>query len=131
MVCNNLFAPPPRTAKNLHLFLTWKNLELCPLLSLPVPEYRIISSDLSLPNLYSGDAYFPDFTPHGLLPTLGPIGSVKDIRGRKAAKDQCAMGVLKFLTEWMKIQDETNAMDKKHSGDEKGGTADEKKEGGD
>lgn len=130
MVCNNLiylcylFIPPPSC--NLIACLTWDKIELCPLLSLALPEYRLLPSDLSLPNLYSGGAYFPTSTPPGLLPTLGPIGSVKDINGKKAAKDQCAKGVLEFLTDWMKIQDESIAMDKENPGDKTFVAGDEK-----
>ena len=125
MVCNTLnylyLSICPSAQLKPCLFLTWGKIELCPLLSLPLPEYRLLSSDLSVPNLYSGGAYFPTSTPPGLLPTLGPIGSVKNINGKKAAKDQCAKGVLNFLTEWMKIQDESKVMDKEDSGDKKAG----------
>lgn len=126
----SFICPPIPPAKPHYLFLNLGlKLELCPLLSLPYPEYRILPSDLPLPNLYSGEAYFPiSTTPPGLLPTLGPIGSVKDVNGRKAAKRQCAKGVLGFLTEWMKSQDESFkvVMDKENSEDVKVGEGNEK-----
>ncbi len=41
---------------------------------------------------------------------------MKDINGKKAAKEECAKGVLEFLTEWMKkTQDESKVMDKENS----------------
>lgn len=104
-------------------------IELCPLLSLPLPEYRLLSSDSSPPNLFSGAAYFPASTPLGLLPTLGPIGSVTDVCGRKAAKDRCAKMLVEFLTERMKIQDVWKIMGKEASGDKKVGTDGEKEKG--
>lgn len=41
---------------------------------------------------------------------------MKDVSGRKAAKDQCAKLLLEFLTGWMKSQDESKTMGKEASG---------------
>lgn len=41
---------------------------------------------------------------------------MKDVSGRKAAKDQCAKLLLEFLTEWMESQDESKKMGKEASG---------------
>lgn len=56
---------------------------------------------------------------------------MKDVFGRKAAKDQCAKLLLEFLKEWMKSQDESKIMGKEASGgDGKVGTGGENRDGG-
>ena len=65
------------------------DVELCPLLGLHHPQYRLQPSGSSL---YSGSAYFPD---EPLLP--GPIGEVENIFGKKNAKEESARGVWKVL----------------------------------
>ena len=63
--------------------------ELCPLLGLNNPQYRLEASGSSL---YSGSAYFAD------EPLLrGPIGKVENIFGKKNAKEESARGVWKVL----------------------------------
>lgn len=65
------------------------DVELCPLLGINNPQYRLQASGLSL---YSGSAYFPD------EPLLrGPIGEVENIFGKKNAKEESARGVWKEL----------------------------------
>lgn len=57
---------------------------------------------------------------------------MKDINGKKAAKEECAKGVLEFLTEWMKkTQDESKVMDKENSEDVKEVGEGDEKVGGD
>lgn len=56
---------------------------------------------------------------------------MKDVFGRKAAKDQCAKLLLEFLMKWMKSQDESKIMGKEASGgDGKVGTGGENRDGG-
>ena len=67
--------------------------ELCPLLGLPPPLYRFGSSaDAPVGNILSGAAYFPD---NPLL--SGPVGMVRNIFGKKKAKDECAREVYRVL----------------------------------
>lgn len=57
---------------------------------------------------------------------------MKDINGKKAAKEECAKGVLEFLTEWMKkTQDESKVMVKENSEDVKEVGEGDEKVGGD
>lgn len=67
--------------------------ELCPLLGLPLPLYRIgPSADAPMGNILSGAAYFPD---NPLL--SGPVGMVRNVFGKKKAKDGCAREVYRVL----------------------------------
>ncbi|KAI9730753.1 MAG: hypothetical protein M1834_005722 [Cirrosporium novae-zelandiae] len=68
--------------------------QLCPLLGLPPPEYRIKPDNPIVPSLHSGAAYF---THEFQFP--GPYGEVRHISGKKAAKEACAKGVLRWLCE--------------------------------
>lgn len=65
------------------------DVELCPLLGIPNPQYRLQPSGSSL---YSGSAHFID------EPLLrGPIGEVEKVFGKKNAKEESARGVWKVL----------------------------------
>lgn len=68
---------------------TQKVHELCPLLGLPQPLYRL-ASDADGPmvnNILSGAAYFPNSP----LPLLsGPVGTIRNVFGKKNAKEECA-----------------------------------------
>lgn len=67
--------------------------ELCPLLGLPLPFYRFgPSPDAPVGNILSGAAYFPD---NPLL--SGPVGMVRNVFGKKKAKDECAREVYRVL----------------------------------
>lgn len=56
---------------------------------------------------------------------------MKDVFGRKAAKNQCAKLLLKFLMEWMESQDKSKIMGEEASGgDGKVGTGGENRDGG-
>lgn len=66
-------------------------LELCPVLGLAQCEYRF-QPDPRAPGFLSGAAYFPQDPLVG-----GPIGEVRNVFGKKAAKEECAKGVLEFL----------------------------------
>lgn len=67
--------------------------EICPLLGLRQPQYRIAPNvDAPVVNILSGAAYFPD-TP--LLP--GPVGTIRNIYGKKNAREECARKVYKVL----------------------------------
>ena len=67
--------------------------ELCPLLGLRPPQYRIApNADAPVVNILSGAAYFPD---NPLLP--GPVGTIRNIYGKKNAKEECAREVYRVL----------------------------------
>ncbi|KAL8713370.1 MAG: hypothetical protein Q9220_002569 [cf. Caloplaca sp. 1 TL-2023] len=67
--------------------------ELLPLLALPPPTYRFAPASASAPNMLSGAAYFADDDP--LL--QGAIGEVRNVFGKKNAKEECARGVWEVL----------------------------------
>ena len=67
--------------------------ELYPQLGLCPPTYRIEPKDpVSAPALFSGAAYF-----EGNAVIEGPVGEVRQVFGRKKAKEECAKGVWIFL----------------------------------
>ena len=70
--------------------------QLALLLGLTSPEYRLTAA----PNtaLYSGALYFKDGT--GVL--VGALGQVSGVYGKKAAKEECARGVVELLKEEVK-----------------------------
>lgn len=70
--------------------------QLALLLGLTSPEYRLIAA----PNtaMYSGAMYFKDGT--GVL--VGALGEVRGVYGKKAAKEECARGVVEVLREEVK-----------------------------
>lgn len=71
------------------LFFSILDVELCPLLGLNSPQYRLQVTGSSL---YSGSAYFPN------EPLLqGAIGEVENVFGKKNAKEESARGVWKEL----------------------------------
>lgn len=75
--------------------------ELCPLLGLPLPLYRFSPNpDAPVGNILSGAAYFPD---NPLL--SGPVGMVRNVFGKKKARDECAREVYMAL---MQIAREKN-----------------------
>ncbi|KAI9771174.1 MAG: hypothetical protein M1840_002525 [Geoglossum simile] len=71
---------------------------LCPKFGLSPPEYRL-SSDPRSESMYSGAAYFND----PILPSE-PIGDVRNVYGKKKAKEEISKAVLAFLKEWAKKQ---------------------------
>ncbi|KAH0543007.1 hypothetical protein FGG08_002615 [Glutinoglossum americanum] len=70
--------------------------ELCPLIGLSPPEYRI-TPDPRADSMYSGAAYFND----PILPS-GPIGEIRNVFGKKIAKEEISKSVLAYLKEWAK-----------------------------
>jgi len=70
--------------------------QLALLLGLTSPEYRLIAA----PNtaLYSGALYFKDGT--GVL--VGALGQISGVYGKKAAKEECARGVVEVLRDEVK-----------------------------
>lgn len=72
--------------------LTIPTTDLYPILGLPPPTYHLVASSPSTPNLLSGAAYFSGSP---LFP--GPIGQVRNVFGKKGAKEECARGVWKVL----------------------------------
>ena len=72
---------------------TQKVNEICPLLGLRPPQYRIApNADAPVVNILSGAAYFPD---NPLL--SGPVGAIRNVFGKKNAKDECAREVYRVL----------------------------------
>ena len=64
------------------------------MLNLQPPQYRFNPTNPSTPSLLSGAAYFPG-TPYSDL--QGPIGEVRNVFGKKNAKEECARGVWDVL----------------------------------
>jgi hypothetical protein len=74
---------------------------LCEVLGLTPPSYRFSCSELN-PLLFEGAAWFkaePKFP--------GPVGEVRNVVGRKRAKDECARKVVEIL-ETLKIEAEND-----------------------
>lgn len=71
--------------------------DLAPLLSLPPPLYRLYPASPAAPNLLSGAAHFTgmDAAYHPLLKE--PVGEVRNVFGKKNAKEECARGVWDVL----------------------------------
>ena len=65
-------------------------------MGLSPPEYRL-SPDPKFEAMYSGAAYFKD----PIIPNE-PIGDVRNVYGKKKAKEEIAKAVLAFLKEWAK-----------------------------
>lgn len=78
---------------------TLKVLKLCSLLQLPQPTYRLAPNPLApLPNILSGAAYFTQSSVSDSHPLLvGPVGEVRNVYGKKNAKEECARGVFQVL----------------------------------
>lgn len=78
---------------------TLKVLKLCSLLQLPQPTYRLAPNPLApLPNILSGAAYFTKSSVSDSHPLLvGPVGEVRNVYGKKNAKEECARGVFQVL----------------------------------
>lgn len=67
--------------------------DLCPKLGLGPPDYKLTASPAA-PGFHSGFAVFP----HD--PCIrGPIGEVRNVYGKKAAREECAKQVLAYLEE--------------------------------
>lgn len=65
---------------------------LSSLLSLPTPEWRFSPAPSHAPGFHTVACFFRDAGPHE-----GPIGEVRNVFGRKKAKEECARGVLEYL----------------------------------
>ena len=75
-------------------------LDICPLLGLSPPQYKLAPvSDLA-PNMLSGYASFP--TQPGVPKE---IGEARNVYGKKNAKEEVAEGVWNFLLELAKKRD--------------------------
>ncbi|KAL8657793.1 MAG: hypothetical protein Q9226_001578 [Calogaya cf. arnoldii] len=70
--------------------------DLAPLLSLTCPTYRFTVTSAAAPNMFSGAAYFTGDALH-LLSLQGAIGEVRNVYGKKNAKEECARGVWEVL----------------------------------
>lgn len=88
---------------------TLKVLKLCSLLQLPQPTYRLAPNPLApVPNILTGAAYFAESAIHRHPLLVGPVGEVRNVFGKKNAKEECARGVFRVL---MKIITTSRDMD--------------------
>ncbi|CAO1605487.1 hypothetical protein XANCAGTX0491_009004 [Xanthoria calcicola] len=70
--------------------------DLAPLLSFTVPVYRFTPTSAAAPNILSGAAYFTgDALYHPSL--KDGVGEVRNVFGKKNAKEECARGVWEVL----------------------------------
>lgn len=77
---------------------TLKVLKLCSLLQLPQPTYRLATNPLApVPNILAGAAYFAEPAVHRHPLLVGPLGEVRNVYGKKNAKEECAKGVFQVL----------------------------------
>lgn len=77
-----------------------KVLKLCSLLQLPQPTYRLAPNPLAqVPNILTGAAYFAESAIHRHPLLVGPVGEVRNVFGKKHAKEECARGVFRVLME--------------------------------
>lgn len=77
---------------------TLKVLNLCSLLQLPQPIYRLAPNPLAtVPNLLAGAAYFPESAIHRHPLLVGPVGEVRNVFRKKNAKEECAKEVFQVL----------------------------------
>ena len=74
---------------------------LCTTLGMRPPAYKLAALDpVNAPTLISGACYFPGepIKVNGVVSLEGgPIGEVRHIHGKKAAKEECAKQVLEYL----------------------------------
>ncbi len=70
-----------------------RSLAICSLLGVSPPDYRFYP-DQRAPGFHSGAAFFPN---DPLIGAGGPVGEVRNVYGKKAAKEECAKGVLQYL----------------------------------
>jgi hypothetical protein len=70
------------------------SLDLYPILGLTAPTYDIGPLSPAAPNIVSGAAMFQSSP---LFPK--PLGEVRNVYGRKNAKEECAKGVWKALSD--------------------------------
>ena len=75
-------------------------LDICPLLGLSAPHYKIAPVSALSPNMLSGYASFP-----GQLGMPKEIGEARNVYGKKNAKEEVAKGVWKVLLELAKKRD--------------------------
>ncbi len=75
-------------------------LDICPLLGLCSPQYKLAPVSSLAPNMLSGYASFPS------QPGVPEeIGEARNVYGKKNAKEEVAEGVWKFLLELAKKRD--------------------------
>ena len=76
-----------------YLRMLTRRVDLYPMLGLSTPEYRIAPLSADAPNIVSGAAYF-----HAEPMFPGPVGEVRNIYGKKNAREECAKGVWMVLS---------------------------------
>jgi hypothetical protein len=64
------------------------------MLNLGTPEWRFTHEDSSVPDIHTVSCYFKDGGAHE-----GPIGEVRNIFGKKKAKEECARLTMQYLTD--------------------------------
>lgn len=75
-------------------------LDICPLLGLVPPQYKLAPVSAFAPNMLSGYATFP-----GQLGVPEEIGEARNVYGKRNAKEEVAEGLWKFLLELAKKRD--------------------------
>ena len=75
-------------------------LDICPLLGLGPPHYKLAPVSALAPNMLSGHASFP-----GQLGVPEEIGEARNVFGKRNAKEEIAEGLWKFLLELAKKRD--------------------------
>ena len=75
-------------------------LDICPLLGLSPPQYKLAPASALAPNMLSGYASFP-----GQPGVPEQIGEARNVYGKRNAKEEVAEGVWKFLLELAKKRD--------------------------
>lgn len=73
-------------------------------LSLGTPEYRFTLSNPEVPDIHTVSCYFKDGGVHG-----GPVGEVRNVYGKKKAKEECARLTLQYLSELKKQREDVAA----------------------
>ncbi|KAF1923663.1 uncharacterized protein M421DRAFT_425555 [Didymella exigua CBS 183.55] len=74
---------------------------LAHMLNLSTPEYRFTYPDPSVADIHTVSCYFKNGGAHE-----GPIGEVRNIFGKKNAKNECARNTLAYLTEVKRQREE-------------------------
>ena len=83
-------------AKVAYSFLLIVSIEYCHILALPQPTYRFDDTPNAPPGFLSGAAYFLDHPEFD-----GPVGEVRNVYGKKAAKQECTRAVAGVLSDML------------------------------
>ncbi|KAL8803286.1 MAG: hypothetical protein Q9182_003244 [Xanthomendoza sp. 2 TL-2023] len=73
--------------------------DLAPLLSFTAPTYNFTPVSAAAPSMFSGAAYFTGDALEAHPKLKGPVAEVRNVFGKKNAKEECARGVWDLLKE--------------------------------